>query len=63
MKTLFVLLLAVVVPAWAQERPLQAVEMTDAPAPMPCDVMIYMRGMRLPELPASLVPRDDRPAR
>ena len=25
------------------------------PAPMPCDVMVYMRGMRLPELPASLV--------
>jgi hypothetical protein len=23
-------------------------------APMPCDVVIYMRGMRLPELPASL---------
>jgi hypothetical protein len=33
------------------------------PAPMPCDVMIYMRGMRLPELPESLVPRDDRPVR
>jgi len=28
------------------------------PAPMPCDVMIYMRGMCLPELPASLVRRD-----
>ena len=27
------------------------------PAPMPCDVMIYMKGMRLPELPASLVLR------
>lgn len=25
------------------------------PAPMPCDVVQYMRGMRLPELPASLV--------
>lgn len=24
-------------------------------APMPCDVMVYMKGMRLPELPASLV--------
>src|SRR5262245_9501258 len=24
------------------------------PAPMPCDVMQYMRGMRLPELPESL---------
>ena len=23
-------------------------------APMPCDVVIYMRGMRLPEMPASL---------
>jgi hypothetical protein len=25
------------------------------PAPMPCDVVFYMREMRLPELPASLV--------
>jgi hypothetical protein len=25
------------------------------PAPMPCDVVLYMREMRLPELPASLV--------
>ena len=25
------------------------------PAPMPCDVVVYMREMRLPELPASLV--------
>jgi hypothetical protein len=24
-------------------------------APMPCDVVVYMRDMRLPELPASLV--------
>jgi len=24
------------------------------PAPMPCDVVQYMRGMRLPDLPASL---------
>src|SRR5262245_25401177 len=24
------------------------------PAPMPCDVIPYMKGMRLPELPASL---------
>jgi hypothetical protein len=23
-------------------------------APMPCDVVVYMRGMRLPEVPASL---------
>ena len=23
-------------------------------APMPCDVMVYMRGMQLPEVPASL---------
>jgi hypothetical protein len=22
------------------------------PAPMPCDVMVYMRGMRLPDLPS-----------
>jgi hypothetical protein len=29
------------------------------PAPMPCDVMVYMRGMRLPELPPSLVQRGD----
>jgi hypothetical protein len=28
------------------------------PSPMPCDVMVYMKGMRLPELPASLVRRD-----
>ena len=25
-------------------------------APMPCDVVVYMREMRLPELPASLAP-------
>ena len=25
------------------------------PAPMPCDVVVYMKEMRLPELPASLV--------
>ena len=24
------------------------------PAPMPCDVMVYMRGMRLPDMPPSL---------
>jgi hypothetical protein len=29
------------------------------PAPMPCDVMVYMRGMRLPDLPPSLVQRGD----
>jgi len=29
------------------------------PAPMPCDVVQYMRDMRLPELPASLVQRGD----
>jgi len=29
------------------------------PAPMPCDVVQYMRDMRLPGLPASLVQRDD----
>ena len=27
------------------------------PAPMPCDVMVHMRGMGLPALPASLNPR------
>ena len=27
------------------------------PAPMPCDVMVYMKGMGLPALPASLVLR------
>ena len=27
------------------------------PAPMPCDVVFYMKEMRLPELPASLVLR------
>jgi hypothetical protein len=25
------------------------------PAPMPCDVVLYMKDMRLPELPATLV--------
>lgn len=29
------------------------------PAPMPCDVVVYMRDMRLPELPASLMLRED----
>ncbi len=29
------------------------------PAPMPCDVVALMRDMRLPELPASLVRRED----
>ena len=29
------------------------------PAPMPCDVVVYMRGMSLPELPPSLVRRED----
>jgi hypothetical protein len=29
------------------------------PAPIPCDVMVYMRGMALPALPASLVQRED----
>jgi len=29
------------------------------PAPMPCDVVVYMRDMRLPELPASLMLRGD----
>jgi hypothetical protein len=28
------------------------------PAPMPCDVMIHMKGMGLPSLPVSLVLRD-----
>lgn len=27
------------------------------PSPMPCDVMVHMKGMGLPELPASLVLR------
>jgi hypothetical protein len=27
------------------------------PAPMPCDVVFYMKDMQLPELPASLVLR------
>lgn len=27
------------------------------PAPMPCDVMVYMRGLGIPPLPASLVQR------
>ena len=29
------------------------------PAPMPCDVVAYMRDMRLPDLPASLVQREE----
>jgi hypothetical protein len=29
------------------------------PAPMPCDVVALMRDMRLPELPASLVQREE----
>ena len=29
------------------------------PAPMPCDVVAYMRDMRLPDLPASLVQRGE----
>jgi hypothetical protein len=29
------------------------------PAPMPCDVVVYMRGMRLPDLPPSLAPLGD----
>ena len=32
-----------------------APELDALPAPMPCDVVVYMREMRLPELPASLV--------
>lgn len=27
------------------------------PAPMPCDVMVYLRGLGIPPLPASLVQR------
>ena len=33
------------------------------PAPMPCDVVIYMKGLRLPELPISLMLSEDRPVR
>lgn len=29
------------------------------PAPMPCDVVVHLRDMRLPELPASLMLRED----
>src|SRR5262245_20528201 len=28
------------------------------PAPIPCDVLVYLRELRLPELPASLVRQD-----
>lgn len=27
------------------------------PSPMPCDVMVYMRGLGIPPLPASLMQR------
>lgn len=33
------------------------------PSPMPCDVMVHMKGMGLPPLPASLVLRDGGPGR
>jgi hypothetical protein len=33
------------------------------PPPMPCDVMVHMQGMRLPELPRSLALEESNPAR
>ena len=40
--------------AGAENRRLAAELEPVLPAPMPCDVIGYMRNMRLPELPASL---------
>jgi hypothetical protein len=41
--------------AGAANRPIGPELEPVLPAPMPCDVVFYMRDMRLPELPASLV--------
>ena len=43
--------------AGAEGRRLDAELEPVLPAPMPCDVVFYMKDMRLPELPASLVLR------
>ena len=40
--------------AGAENRPLDMVLEPVLPAPMPCDVVFYMKDMKLPELPASL---------
>ena len=40
--------------AGAEDRRLSAELEPVLPAPMPCDVVFYMKEMRLPELPASL---------
>jgi hypothetical protein len=40
--------------AGAENRAIGAELEPVLPAPMPCDVVFYMREMRLPELPASL---------
>ena len=41
--------------AGAENRRLSAELEPVLPAPMPCDVVFYMKDMRLPELPASLL--------
>jgi hypothetical protein len=41
--------------AGAEGRRLDAELEPVLPAPMPCDVVFYMKDMRLPELPASLL--------
>jgi hypothetical protein len=43
--------------AGAENRRLSAELEPVLPAPMPCDVVFYMKDMQLPELPASLVLR------
>jgi hypothetical protein len=43
--------------AGAENRRLSAELEPVLPAPMPCDVVFYMKDMRLPELPASLALR------
>jgi len=42
--------------AGAENRPLgPELEGPATPVPMPCDVIVYMKDLRLPDLPASLV--------
>jgi len=42
--------------AGAENQPLSQELAPKPPAPVPCDVMQYIREVRLPELPASLAP-------
>ena len=41
--------------AGAENQPLSQELAPKPPAPMPCDVVVYMRDIRLPEMPASLL--------